>query len=234
MDLLVRGILPTVGGLGLLVFTWAVHPFAWELTVHPIWRWILCALGVLTPGATFWWVAIEEEEWGIWWSLLAVGLVVVLVGWYLEIMLRLLPYFCGVLLYLLGVVLVSFGAWQAWDEWKFWRTYRMPQYGEDAANSYDRASDWFDSPDDDWSHEYQDEERADNPQDNAFGPREWARGVLGIPANATEDEVRRAHKEQMERNHPDKVSHLGAETQERATRMAQDINKAKDILLPGK
>ena len=239
IPILVRAILLTLAGLGLFVFAWDVHPFAWELTLPPIWRWILCGLGLLIPGASFWWVAIEEEEWEIWFILLGVGLVVFLGGWYLEFLLWLFPYFCGGLLYLAGIILVCFGAWQAWDEWRFWKAYRIRweayrrQSGEEATDSWDGAYDPFDPWDDEAgsSHERQHEERADASQDEAADSSdEWARSVLGIKRGATQKEVHDAYLMKVKEYHPDKVAQLGKEIREVAERKTKDVNRAYDIL----
>ena len=66
MSALILSILLTIAGLGLFIFTWGLHPFAWEPTLHPLLGWILCGLGVLIPGISFWWLVIEEEEWEVW------------------------------------------------------------------------------------------------------------------------------------------------------------------------
>lgn len=52
--------------------------------------------------------------------------------------------------------------------------------------------------------------------------------VLGVSANATDDEVRKAYKKLVVENHPDKVAHLGDDIKEAATRKLQKINEAKD------
>ena len=188
-------------------------------------------MGVLIPGASFWWVVIVEEEWGIWFILVVVGLGVFLGGWYLEFLLWLFPYFCGGLLYLVGIVLVCFGAWQAWDEWQFWKNDPMRRYRWNAADSRDGTADSFDPRDDDdsSSHERRNEERADGPQDEvarSFDP--WR--VLGITPDATQREIQGAFKEQMKRYHPDRVSHLGEELREVAERKTKDINRAYGML----
>ena len=55
--------------------------------------------------------------------------------------------------------------------------------------------------------------------------------VLGVRRNASQDEIKRAHREMMAKYHPDKVSHLGDEFQEMARAKAVAINRARDELL---
>jgi DnaJ-domain-containing protein 1 len=55
--------------------------------------------------------------------------------------------------------------------------------------------------------------------------------VLGVRRNASQDEIKRAHREMMAKYHPDKVSYLGDEFQEMAKAKAVDINRARDELL---
>lgn len=55
--------------------------------------------------------------------------------------------------------------------------------------------------------------------------------VLGIPRNATQDDIHAAYRRAMSNYHPDKVAHLGAELQEFAERKAQEINKAYQQLI---
>lgn len=54
--------------------------------------------------------------------------------------------------------------------------------------------------------------------------------VLGLTADATDDEVRRAYKKMVLQHHPDRVAHLGEEVKAAATRKMQEINKAKDAI----
>lgn len=50
--------------------------------------------------------------------------------------------------------------------------------------------------------------------------------ILGVPANASEDVVRKAWKKLVSENHPDKFAHLGKEHQDRANAKLVEINGA--------
>ncbi len=55
-------------------------------------------------------------------------------------------------------------------------------------------------------------------------------GILGITPNATEAEIKKAYRDLMRQYHPDRVSGLGPELQETASRRAQEINEAYHII----
>ena len=54
--------------------------------------------------------------------------------------------------------------------------------------------------------------------------------VLGVSPDASDDEVRKAYKKMVLQHHPDRVSHLGEEVKNAATKKMQEINKAKDAI----
>jgi DnaJ like chaperone protein len=54
----------------------------------------------------------------------------------------------------------------------------------------------------------------------------WAYEVLGIPATATDEEVKRAYRELAKKHHPDKVSHLGEDVRKSATEKFQNLSAA--------
>jgi DnaJ like chaperone protein len=54
--------------------------------------------------------------------------------------------------------------------------------------------------------------------------------VLGISPDATDEEVRKAYRKMVVQHHPDKVSHLGDDVKEAATKKLQEINKAKEMI----
>ena len=50
--------------------------------------------------------------------------------------------------------------------------------------------------------------------------------VLGIKKGATDQEIKSAFKEAIQKYHPDKVEHLGEELKELSRRKTQEINEA--------
>ncbi len=72
-------------------------------------------------------------------------------------------------------------------------------------------------------------------QNNAAGPQDpltldKAYRVLGISADSTLDEINRAYKEKMTKSHPDKVSHLSEELQEKAKELTLELNEAYELV----
>ncbi|MCH7559422.1 MAG: DnaJ domain-containing protein [Planctomycetes bacterium] len=59
---------------------------------------------------------------------------------------------------------------------------------------------------------------------------EEAHSLLHINPDAPWGEVQKAYKERMAKSHPDKVSHLSEELQEKAKELALKINKAFNII----
>ncbi|MCR5819528.1 MAG: TerB family tellurite resistance protein [Bacteroidaceae bacterium] len=54
--------------------------------------------------------------------------------------------------------------------------------------------------------------------------------VLEVNPDATDDEVKRAYKEQVKRNHPDRVAQLGEDVRRAAEEKMKQINAARDII----
>lgn len=54
--------------------------------------------------------------------------------------------------------------------------------------------------------------------------------VLGVSAGSTLDEINRAYKEKMTKTHPDKVSHLSEELQEKAKELTLELNEAYELV----
>jgi curved DNA-binding protein CbpA len=54
--------------------------------------------------------------------------------------------------------------------------------------------------------------------------------VLGVPKNATMDQVRKAYRELSARYHPDKVAFLGEKEQAHAHRRMSEINAAWEAI----
>jgi DnaJ-domain-containing protein 1 len=57
-----------------------------------------------------------------------------------------------------------------------------------------------------------------------------AHRVLHVSPEAPWREVQKAYKERMAKSHPDKVSHLSEELQEKAKELTLEINKAFNII----
>ncbi|MBR4561380.1 MAG: TerB family tellurite resistance protein [Bacteroidales bacterium] len=54
--------------------------------------------------------------------------------------------------------------------------------------------------------------------------------ILGVDANATDEEVKKAYREMAKKNHPDLVSNLGEEVREAAEKKFQEINAAYETI----
>ncbi len=68
-----------------------------------------------------------------------------------------------------------------------------------------------------------------NEPDGQMGLNE-AHRVLHISPDAPWRKVQSAYKERMTKSHPDKVSHLGEELQEKARELTVEINKAYNTI----
>jgi hypothetical protein len=55
--------------------------------------------------------------------------------------------------------------------------------------------------------------------------------ILGVPRNASQQEIKSAFRKQAQRYHPDRVSHLGEEFQQLAKEKFQEIQEAYEMLL---
>ena len=54
--------------------------------------------------------------------------------------------------------------------------------------------------------------------------------ILGLDADATDDEVKKAYREMAKKNHPDLVSNLGEEVRQAAEKKFQEINAAYETI----
>ena len=54
--------------------------------------------------------------------------------------------------------------------------------------------------------------------------------VLGVSPNISDDDLKKVYRKLVIKHHPDRVSNLGEDIKEAATKKLQDINKAKDIV----
>lgn len=52
--------------------------------------------------------------------------------------------------------------------------------------------------------------------------------VLGVPKDASAQEIRAAYKERVQKLHPDKIAHMAEELIEHAGRLTQRLNEAKE------
>ncbi|MBI5663463.1 MAG: DnaJ domain-containing protein [Nitrospirae bacterium] len=67
---------------------------------------------------------------------------------------------------------------------------------------------------------------------DAHGPLtlDKAYRILGVSSDSTLDEISKAYKEKMTKSHPDKVSHLSEELQERAKELTLELNEAYECV----
>ncbi len=54
--------------------------------------------------------------------------------------------------------------------------------------------------------------------------------LLGVSPNSSLDEINKAYREKMTKSHPDKVSHLSEELQEKAKEITLKLNEAYDLV----
>lgn len=54
--------------------------------------------------------------------------------------------------------------------------------------------------------------------------------LLGVSSGASLEEINKAYREKMSKSHPDKVSHLSDELQERAKELTLKLNEAFDLV----
>lgn len=57
-----------------------------------------------------------------------------------------------------------------------------------------------------------------------------ANKILGVGSGASLDEIGRAYKEKMRMSHPDKVTHLSEELQEKAKELTLRLNEAYELI----
>ncbi|MBN22355.1 MAG: hypothetical protein CL678_13820 [Bdellovibrionaceae bacterium] len=61
-----------------------------------------------------------------------------------------------------------------------------------------------------------------------------AHEILGVPMNASPEEIKKAHRELMKQYHPDKIASPGSPQWEEAQKIASAINDAKKEMLLGR
>jgi len=70
-------------------------------------------------------------------------------------------------------------------------------------------------------------ERAATQDEELF----WAYRILGVTADSSLEEIKKAFKSMVRQYHPDLVQNLGSEIQELANRKLQELNRAYKIIL---
>ena len=70
----------------------------------------------------------------------------------------------------------------------------------------------------------------ERPAHNANGPQS-PHDILGVPKNASRDEIKAAYRKRVNQYHPDKVAHLGEEFQHLAEKRFKEIQQAFDALM---
>ena len=86
-----------------------------------------------------------------------------------------------------------------------------------------------------YNHYSQSQSSGQSQQNKTAGPQgpltlEDAYVLLGVDPGASIDEISRAYKEKMSKSHPDKVSHLSEELQEKAEELTLNLNEAFDLI----
>ncbi len=59
---------------------------------------------------------------------------------------------------------------------------------------------------------------------------EQAQRLFGVVSGSTADDINRAYRNKVAMSHPDKVSHLSKELQERARELTLELNEAYELL----
>lgn len=79
---------------------------------------------------------------------------------------------------------------------------------------------------------YYSESRQANNSSEAGGPLtlDKAYRLLGVSPDTSLDDLSRVYKEKMTKSHPDKVSHLSEELQEKARELTLDLNQAYELI----
>ena len=86
-----------------------------------------------------------------------------------------------------------------------------------------------------YNHYSQSQSSGESQQNKTAGSQcpltlEDAYRLLGASPGASIDEISRAYKEKMSKSHPDKVSHLSEELQEKAEELTLKLNEAFDLV----
>jgi hypothetical protein len=84
------------------------------------------------------------------------------------------------------------------------------------------------------AHESQSSKQQQRPYTNGGMTLETALKAIGLPINASNDEIKRTYKKLMMQYHPDRVMQLDAAAQNQARDKAQRINQAYQIIKDAK
>jgi hypothetical protein len=79
-------------------------------------------------------------------------------------------------------------------------------------------------------NQYQSDGQSQGGQYRGVDTLKEAFAALGVSDDTTFEEVRKAYLDKVLKNHPDKVSHLSEELQDKAKELTQRLNDAFDIL----
>ena len=241
---IVFSLLPMLAGFGLLTLAAYLNSLDWQPILRPIWGWMLCGLGsliIIISITDLWrWPPIIDDRvvLALVWIL---GLLFLVIGWSLESTLLLFWYLVIGFLTLAGFGLFVFGAcvgtWQivviTWrvslNVWQVMVMFfeRSEHYkGFDYSKHYRRFDENADDP---FTDQQEHTDDAGDPQEEvpvSFNPHH----VLRVPPDATQEAIRKAYREKIKLNHPDKVAHLSKDIQEMAERQTKDLNRAYDML----
>ena len=104
-----------------------------------------------------------------------------------------------------------------WVLWRYYNTYiKQPK----ARREYYRRGQYFE----------QDREKGFS-ENRAYSVEEDPYKVLNIPADASDEDIKKAYKELAGKYHPDKVQHLGDEFKEIAEKRFKEIQNAYQELM---
>jgi hypothetical protein len=81
----------------------------------------------------------------------------------------------------------------------------------------------------------QSQSSSQSQQEAGTGPRgpltlDEAYRLLGVSPDASLDKINKVYREKMSKSHPDKVSHLSEELQEKAKELTLKLNEALDLI----
>lgn len=83
-----------------------------------------------------------------------------------------------------------------------------------------------------YSHSHNQSQNNQNASQESRGPLtlDKAFKLLGLTASASWEEINRAYRDKIRKSHPDKVSHLSVELQDKAKELTLRLNEALDLI----